>query len=189
MKHDPIETLVSSLLKEIDPDLKREGLKRTPERVARSLRFLTKGYQEDPMDVLRKGSFKEDYNQMVLVKDIDFYSICEHHLLPFHGKCHVAYIPKGRILGLSKIPRVVEIFARRLQVQERLTEQIASAIEEAVKPMGVGVVVEAVHLCMAMRGVEKQNSYATTSALRGVFESNARTRMEFMNCLRRPPHS
>jgi GTP cyclohydrolase I len=182
---DPIEPLVSSLLKELGMDLGQEGLKKTPERVARSMRFLTKGYKEDAMDVLLKGSFKEDYNQMVLVKDIDFFSICEHHLLPFHGKCHVAYIPNGRILGLSKIPRVVEIFARRLQVQERLTQQIAGAIQEAVKPKGVGVVVEAFHLCMAMRGVEKQNAYATTSALQGIFESNARTRMEFMNCIRR----
>ena len=148
------------------------------------MRFFTRGYKQSASQILLKASFNERYNQMVLVKDIDFYSMCEHHLLPFHGKAHVGYIPNGRVVGLSKIPRVVEVFARRLQVQERMTQQIAEAINSAIKPIGVGVVVEAYHFCMAMRGVEKQNSYATTSALLGVFESHSRTRMEFLNFIR-----
>lgn len=184
-KNDPLEQIVKDALKQIDPDPQREGMKRTPERVARAFRFLTKGHEQDPSEILLRGSFKENYNQMVLVKDVDFYSICEHHLLPFYGKCHVAYIPNGRVIGLSKIPRVIDVFARRLQVQERLTQQIAQAIEQVVKPRGVGVVIEAFHLCMAMRGVEKQNAYATTSEMLGVFESHERTRMEFLNFIHR----
>ena len=150
----------------------------------KSLRFLTSGYAADVDTVLNNALFTVDYNEMVIVKDIDFYSLCEHHLLPFFGKCHVAYIPQGRVLGLSKIPRLVEIFARRLQVQERLTNQIADTIREKISPLGVAVVIEATHLCMSMRGVEKQNSFAVTSAMVGAFRSNARTRMEFLELIK-----
>ena len=180
-----IEKLIRSLILDLGENPDREGLKRTPARVAQSYRFLTKGYGQDAMEVLKRATFNEKYNQMVLVKDIDFFSLCEHHLLPFYGKCHVAYIPNGKVLGLSKIPRVVDIFARRLQIQERMTQQIASAIESCIKPRGVGVVIEGFHLCMAMRGVEKQNAYATTSAMLGAFESHERTRLEFLSFLRR----
>lgn len=180
-----LEKCVKNILKELGMDSEREGLIKTPKRVAESLRFLTRGYHEDPSQILRKASFSEKYNQMVLVKDIDFYSLCEHHLLPFYGKCHVAYIPNGKVVGLSKLPRVVNAFSRRLQVQERLTQEIANAIETIIKPRGVGVVIEAFHLCMAMRGVEKQNAYATTSEMLGIFESHERTRLEFLSFIRR----
>ncbi|NTU58848.1 MAG: GTP cyclohydrolase I FolE [Chlorobiaceae bacterium] len=164
-----------------DPD--REGLLLTPERVAKSLRFLTKGYRQDPEQLLKKAVFTESYDEMVLVKDIDIYSMCEHHMLPFFGKAHVAYIPDGKIVGLSKIPRVVEVFARRLQVQERLTQQIRDAIQNVLAPRGVAVVIEATHMCMVMRGVEKQNSVTTTSAMSGDFMNNQSTRSEFLRLI------
>ncbi len=157
----------------------------TPKRVEKSLRFLTSGYATDVDAMLNNALFTVDYNEMVIVKDIDFYSLCEHHLLPFFGKCHVAYIPNGKVVGLSKIPRLVDIFARRLQVQERLTNQIANTLREKIDPLGVAVVTEATHLCMAMRGVEKQNSVAVTSAMLGAFRQDARTRSEFLNLIKR----
>ena len=158
----------------------RDGLLKTPERVAAAMSWLTRGYTQSPMDVIGDALFEEDHNSMVMVRDIELYSMCEHHMLPFFGRAHIAYIPNGKIVGLSKLPRVVEVFARRLQVQERLTQQIAEAIEEVLKPIGVGVVIEAVHLCMMMRGVEKQNSRTITSALRGSFRDDAMTRDEFL---------
>ena len=164
-----------------DPD--REGLLKTPERVAKAMAYITKGYNEDPIEIIRSAIFREEYKQMVLVKDIELYSICEHHMLPFYGKAHVAYIPSGYITGLSKIARVVECFARRLQVQERLTVQIRDCIQEALNPMGVAVVIEASHMCMQMRGVEKQSSATTTSAFTGIFLSDSRTREEFMTLI------
>lgn len=164
-------------------DSAREGLLKTPERVAKAMAFLTKGYAEDPAQIIRSAIFREEYKQMVLVKDIELYSMCEHHMLPFYGKVHVAYIPNGYITGLSKIARVVECFARRLQVQERLTVQIRDCIQEALNPMGVAVVVEASHMCMQMRGVEKQGSATTTSAFTGIFLSDHRTREEFMTLI------
>ncbi len=178
-----IREAVELLLSEIGEDPAREGLVRTPERVARSLRFLTSGYGRDIDDVLNDARFSVACDEMVLVRNIDFYSLCEHHLLPFFGKCHVAYVPRGKVVGLSKIPRIVDVFSRRLQVQERLTNQIAAVIQEKLDPLGVGVVLEATHLCMVMRGVEKQNSSATTSAMLGSFRKDARTRMEFLNLL------
>ena len=180
-----MQDIIRQLLAELGEDPSREGLLDTPKRVEKSLRFLTHGYAADVDAVLNNALFTVDYNEMVIVKDIDFYSLCEHHLLPFFGKCHVAYIPQGRVLGLSKIPRLVEIFARRLQVQERLTNQIAETLREKIRPLGVAVVMEATHLCMSMRGVEKQNSVAVTSAMLGAFRSNARTRMEFLDLIRR----
>lgn len=171
---------VLSLLGE---DASREGLLDTPERVAKAMQFLTKGYTEDPEAILKKALFKEDYSQMVIVKDIDFYSLCEHHMLPFWGKVHVAYIPNGYITGLSKIPRVVDVYARRLQVQERLTLQIKNCIQNTLNPLGVMVVIEAQHMCMQMRGVEKQNSLTTTSDFTGAF-NQAKTREEFINLIR-----
>jgi len=174
------------LLAELGEDPSREGLLDTPKRVEKALTFLTSGYAADVDATLNNALFSVDYNEMVIVRDIDFYSLCEHHLLPFFGKCHVAYIPQGRVLGLSKIPRLVDIFARRLQIQERLTNQIAETLREKVDPLGVAVVVEATHLCMSMRGVEKQNSFAVTSAMLGVFREDARTRMEFLDLIRRP---
>ena len=174
------------MLAELGEDPSREGLLDTPKRVEKALAFLTSGYAADVDATLNNALFSVDYNEMVIVRDIDFYSLCEHHLLPFIGKCHVAYIPQGRVLGLSKIPRLVDIFARRLQIQERLTNQIAETLREKVDPLGVAVVMEATHLCMAMRGVEKQNSVATTSAMLGVFREDARTRMEFLELIRRP---
>lgn len=182
---DPLEKPVRDVLEILGQDPKREGLLRTPQRVAKAWRFLTKGYQEDPLAILRRATFTEKYDQMVIVKDIDFFSLCEHHLLPFHGKCHVGYIPNGKVVGLSKIPRVIEVFARRLQIQERLTQEVALAIQEAINPRGVGVVVEAFHLCMSMRGVEKQNAFMTTSELLGAFRTHERTRLEFLSFIRR----
>ncbi len=172
-----------SVIDLLGEDATREGLLDTPVRVAKAMKFLTKGYNESPEDILKKALFKEDYSQMVIVKDIDFYSLCEHHMLPFWGKAHVAYIPNGYITGLSKIPRVVEVFARRLQVQERLTTQIKDCIQKTLNPMGVMVVIEAQHMCMQMRGVEKQNSTTTTSDFTGVFNT-AKTREEFINLIR-----
>jgi GTP cyclohydrolase I len=168
------------VLKEIGEDPGREGLLRTPERVAKSIQFLTHGYETNPAEILRSAMFKEEYSQMVLVKDIEVYSMCEHHMLPFFGKAHVAYIPDGHIVGLSKLPRVVDAFARRLQVQERLTNEIRDCIQETLKPMGVAVVIEASHLCMQMRGIQKQNSVTTTSAFTGIFLRDHRTREEFI---------
>ena len=174
------------MLAELGEDPTREGLLDTPKRVEKALRFLTSGCAADVDATLNNALFSVDYNEMVIVRDIDFYSLCEHHLLPFFGKCHVAYIPQGRVLGLSKIPRLVDIFARRLQIQERLTSQIAETLREKVDPLGVAVVMEATHLCMAMRGVEKQNSVAATSAMLGVFREDARTRAEFLELIKRP---
>jgi GTP cyclohydrolase IA len=181
-----MQDIIRQLLADLGEDPTREGLQDTPKRVEKSLRFLTSGYAADVDAVVNNALFTVDYNEMVIVKDIDFYSLCEHHLLPFFGKCHVAYIPQGRVIGLSKIPRLVEIFARRLQVQERLTSQIAETIREKIRPLGVAIVMEASHLCMSMRGVEKQNSVAVTSAMLGVFQHDARTRMEFLDLIRRP---
>ncbi|MDD6436626.1 MAG: GTP cyclohydrolase I FolE [Prevotella sp.] len=171
------------VLELLGEDPEREGLKKTPLRVAKAMQILTRGYLQDPQKVLTDALFKEEYNQMVIVKDIDFFSLCEHHILPFYGKVHVGYIPNGYITGLSKIARVVDIFSHRLQVQERLTEQIKDCIQQALKPMGVMVVIEAKHMCMQMRGVEKQNAITTTSAFSGAF-NQAKTREEFMNLLR-----
>ncbi len=179
-----IADTVRTLLAGLGEDPTREGLVKTPERVAKALRFLTSGYDQDVDSVINDALFTVDYSEMVIVKDIDFYSLCEHHLLPFFGRCHVAYVPHGKVIGLSKLPRLVEVFSRRLQVQERLTSQIAETIAAKVSPLGVAVVVEATHLCMAMRGVQKQNSVALTSAMHGVFRTDARTRMEFLNLLR-----
>ena len=181
---DPIEGYVEALLKELGEDPGRDGLLKTPGRVARSFRFLTSGYQQDPREILNNALFEVSYDEMVVVKDIDFYSLCEHHMIPFFGRAHVAYIPNGKVVGLSKIPRLVEMFARRLQVQERMTTEIAETIEEVLQPKGVGVVVEASHLCMMMRGVERQNAYAITSSLKGVFNSDSKTRSEFMELIR-----
>jgi GTP cyclohydrolase IA len=178
-----LERLVREMLERLGEDPGRQGLLRTPERVATSLTWLTRGHDLDVRAVLGDALFDEDHHNMVIVKDIDMYSLCEHHLLPFFGKVHVAYIPNGRIVGLSKIPRVVEVFARRLQVQERLTEQIAAALADVLEPQGVGVIIEAYHLCMMMRGVEKQNSKTITSAMKGVFLSDLRTREEFLRLI------
>jgi len=178
-----IKDLVQQLLIELGDDPKREGLRRTPKRVDRALRFLTSGYQESIKKILNGALFEEKYNEMVIVKDIDFYSLCEHHLLPFYGKCHVAYIPNGKVVGLSKIPRLVDMFARRLQLQERMTTQIAQAIMKALDPDGVAVVTEARHLCMMMRGVQKQNTVVTNSALLGVFHEDRACREEFMQLI------
>jgi GTP cyclohydrolase IA len=181
-----MQDIIRQLLTELGEDPSREGLIDTPKRVEKSLRFLTNGYAADVDAVLNNALFTVDYNEMLIVKDIDFYSLCEHHLLPFFGKCHVAYIPQGQVVGLSKIPRLVDMFARRLQVQERLTNQIAETLREKIRPLGVAVVMEATHLCMSMRGVEKQNSVAVTSAMLGVFQHDARTRMEFLDLIKRP---
>jgi GTP cyclohydrolase I len=183
VNQEKVKGLVKTLLTEIGEDPEREGLLSTPTRVAKAYEFLTRGYQEDIDEVLNGAIFNEKYDEMVLVKNIDFYSLCEHHLLPFYGKVHVAYIPNGKIVGLSKIPRIVEVFARRLQVQERMTQQIADTIAKYLQPIGVAVVAEAFHMCMMMRGVEKQNSSATTSAMHGVFKDDARTRMEFLDLI------
>lgn len=175
---------IKAVLDLLGEDSSREGLLKTPERVAKSLQYLTKGYEEDGIEIIQSAMFDEKYQQMVLVKDIDLYSTCEHHMLPFTGKCHVAYIPNGKITGLSKIARVVETFARRLQVQERLTVQIRDCIQEALHPIGVAVVIEASHSCMKLRGVEKSNSITTTSAFSGVFLKDERTRNEFLNLIK-----
>ena len=172
----------SAIIKELGEDVDREGLLKTPERVSRAMQFLTQGYDMEPGDILKTAMFKEDHKQMVIVKDIEIYSMCEHHMLPFMGKAHIAYIPNGWIVGLSKVPRVVDAFARRLQVQERLTDQIRDCIQDTLKPLGVAVVIEAKHLCMQMRGIQKQNSVTTTSSFTGEFE-NATTRQEFIQLL------
>jgi GTP cyclohydrolase I len=179
-----LERAIHDLLKEIGEDPSREGLERTPSRVAKALQYLTSGYGQDVHAVLNEALFTEEYDEMVVVKDIDFYSMCEHHLLPFFGKAHIAYMPGHKIVGLSKIPRLVEMYSRRLQVQERLTTQIAHTLDEVLQPRGVAVVVEALHMCMLMRGVEKQNSKAVTSAMLGAFRERPETRAEFMELLK-----
>jgi GTP cyclohydrolase I len=178
--YDPLIPLVKKVLAALGEDPRREGLRLTPDRVAESFRFLTRGYHMELEEILNNAVFEEECDEMVVVKDIEIYSLCEHHLLPFIGRAHVAYVPDRRIVGLSKIPRIVEMFSRRLQVQERLTHQVAKALEEAIRPKGVGVVIEAAHLCMMMRGVEKQNSRAVTSCMLGRFKSDPRTRAEFL---------
>ncbi len=183
MNKEKVEILITDLLKEIGEDPKREGLLKTPHRVAKSYEFLTSGYKKNIDEVLNGAVFNEKYDEMVLVKNIDFYSLCEHHMLPFYGKVHVAYIPNGKIVGLSKIPRIVDVFSRRLQVQERMTQEIADTFNKYLEPQGVAVVSEAFHMCMMMRGVEKQNSSATSSAVHGVFKEDARTRAEVMNLI------
>ncbi len=178
-----MEEIVRQLLHHLGEDPDREGLRDTPRRVAKSFNFLTSGYSADLATIINGALFDVEYNEMVIVRDIDFYSLCEHHLLPFFGKCHVAYLPSKKVIGLSKLPRIVEMFARRLQVQERMTSQIAEAIAEATQPQGVAIVLEATHLCMAMRGVEKQNSTTVTSAMQGIFRDDARTRQEFLKLI------
>jgi GTP cyclohydrolase I len=181
-----MQDTIRTLLAELGENPEREGLRETPRRVEKSLRFLTSGYETDIDSILNNALFTVEYNEMVIVRNIDFYSMCEHHMLPFFGKCHVAYLPDAKVIGLSKIPRLVDVFSRRLQVQERLTSQIAETILDKVHPHGVAVVMEATHLCMAMRGVEKQNSLTVTSAMLGVFHSDARTRHEFLELIRHP---
>lgn len=183
-KKQDLKDLITQMLVTLGENPKREGLEKTPGRVERSLRFLTSGYEKDVREVINGAVFEEQYDEMVLLRDIDIFSLCEHHLLPFYGKCHIAYIPKGKVIGLSKLPRIVEVFSRRLQIQERLTTQIADCLMDNLQPYGVGVVIEALHLCMAMRGVEKQNSAAVTSSMLGVFREDRGTRMEFLNLLR-----
>lgn len=178
---DTVAKHMRRIIELLGEDPMREGLRRTPERYEKAMKFLTSGYSQDPVKLLNNAMFKVCYDQMVVVKDIEMFSLCEHHLLPFFGRCHVAYIPNKRVVGLSKIPRLVNMFARRLQIQERLTSQIARAIEESLQPQGVGVIIEARHLCMVMRGVEKQNSQAVTSAMLGVFRDNKETRDEFLS--------
>jgi GTP cyclohydrolase IA len=184
MKKPNLERLTYDLLTAIGEDPERQGLKKTPKRVKAAYQYLTQGYRQNVHELLNRAVFDEQYDEMVVIKDIDIFSLCEHHLLPFYGKCHVAYLPKGRIIGLSKIPRVVDMFARRLQVQERLTQQIANCLKDALKPLGVAVIIEATHLCMAMRGVEKQNATCVTSTMLGVFRSDRGTRMEFMDLIK-----
>ena len=180
MAETTIETAVADLLRLVGEDPEREGLRKTPERVARSLEYLTKGYHEDPKTVINGALFVEEYSEMIVLKDLDFFSLCEHHMLPFFGKANVAYIPKHRIVGISKLARLVDVYARRLQVQERLTTQIANMLMDELDPLGVAVVLRAEHLCMRMRGVEKQNSVVVTSAMLGIFRSHQETRQEFM---------
>lgn len=182
------EDLVREMIVRLGEDATREGLERTPERVHRAYEFLTKGYKEDPEAMLKKALFTVTYDEMVIVKDIEMFSLCEHHMLPFFGKVHVAYIPNGKVIGLSKIPRLIEIFSRRLQIQERLTTQIAETIQNAIHPQGVGVVIEARHLCMMMRGVEKQHSAAVTSSMLGAFRNEEETRSEFLSLIRQRPN-
>jgi GTP cyclohydrolase I len=179
-----MQDLIRQLLTQLGEDPDREGLLKTPSRVEKALTFLTSGYAVNIDEVINEALFTVDYSEMVIVKDIDFYSLCEHHLLPFFGKCHIAYIPASKVIGLSKIPRLVDVFSRRLQIQERLTNQIADTIRDKIAPLGVAVVMEATHLCMSMRGVEKQNSFAVTSAMHGVFRTSARTRMEFLELIK-----
>ena len=183
MNETKVEGIITNLLSEIGEDPKREGLLSTPKRVAKAYEFLTSGYHMDVDKIMNKAIFHEKYDEMVIVKNIDFYSLCEHHMLPFYGKVHVAYLPDGKIIGLSKIPRLVELFSRRLQVQERMTQQIADTLKEYLNPRGVGVVTEAYHMCMMMRGVEKQHSLATTSTMLGVFQNNIKTRTEFLTLI------
>lgn len=179
---EEIQEKYHAIIEKIGEDVEREGLVKTPERASKAMQFLTQGYNIDPEEILRKALFNESYSEMVIVKDIELYSLCEHHILPFFGKAHVAYIPNGKIVGLSKIPRVVDVFSRRLQVQERLTDQIVNVIDKVLKPQGVAVVIEASHMCMMMRGVQKQNSVTTTSAFRGAFK-NVETRLEFLKLI------
>jgi GTP cyclohydrolase IA len=181
---EPISDLTKKLIQAVGEDPHRQGLVRTPLRVEKAMKFLTSGYHSNIDEILNGAIFDEDYDEMVLIKNIDIFSLCEHHLLPFYGKCHVGYIPDGKVIGLSKIPRLVDHFSKRLQIQERLTNQIAQHLMEALKPRGVGVVIEALHLCMAMRGVEKQNAVCNTSAMLGGFRTDSRTRMEFMEMFR-----
>ncbi len=181
-----LEQIYAEILVRLDEDPTRDGLLNTPRRMEKAMTFLTRGYQQSLADVLHGALFDVDYDEMVIVRDIEFYSLCEHHMLPFFGKAHIAYVPQGKVVGLSKLPRLVDVFARRLQVQERLTQQIAEAIEEAIRPQGVGVVLEAQHLCMMMRGVEKQSSSTVTSALLGVFKTQLQTRNEFLSLARSP---
>src|SRR5271156_1035097 len=182
------EDLVREMIIRLGEDPAREGLAATPDRVAKAMRFLTKGYQEDPEALLKGALFHEKYDEMVIVKDVEMFSLCEHHMLPFFGKVHVAYIPNGRVIGLSKIPRLIELFSRRLQIQERLTTQIPETIQKVIEPHGVGVVIEARHLCMMMRGVEKQHSAAVTSSMLGVFRNEEETRSEFLSLIRQRPN-
>jgi GTP cyclohydrolase I len=179
---DNIQDSYKSIIEDLGEDTKRDGLLKTPERAAKAMQFLTQGYEQDAAEILKGAMFKESYNEMVIVKNIELYSLCEHHILPFFGKAHIAYIPNGHIVGLSKIPRIVDVFARRLQVQERLTEQILDCINDTLKPEGVAVVIEASHMCMQMRGIQKQNSTTTTSGFRGAFE-NIETRTEFLKLI------
>lgn len=178
-----MKDLIEKILMEMGEDPSREGLKNTPERVENSLKFLTSGYMINIDELVNDALYNENYDEMVIVKDIDLFSLCEHHMLPFLGKCHVAYLPQGRIIGLSKIPRIIDAFSRRLQVQERLTYQIAECLEKILQPKGVAVVIEALHMCMSMRGVQKQSSYTTTSSMLGSFKSDARTRSEFLSLI------
>jgi GTP cyclohydrolase IA len=187
--HDPLLPVVQQLLSTLGEDPGREGLRETPERLARSLRFLTSGYRMRVSDVVKHALYTVAYDEMVIVKDIEVFSMCEHHMLPFFGKCHVAYLPNKRVIGLSKIPRIVDMFARRLQIQERLTHQIASTIQESIRPQGVGVVIEAKHLCMMMRGVEKQHSQAITSTMLGAFRTQQQTREEFLSLVLGTPRA
>jgi GTP cyclohydrolase I len=179
---DDVKQRYEHIIEDLGEDTNREGLLKTPERAAKAMQFLTQGYEQDAAEILKSAMFKESYNEMVIVKDIELYSLCEHHILPFFGKAHIAYIPDGHIVGLSKIPRIVDVFARRLQVQERLTEQILDCINDTLKPQGVAVVIEASHMCMMMRGVQKQNSVTTTSGFRGAFK-NMETRTEFLKLI------
>ena len=181
---DALSGHFKEVLSHIGEDSQREGLLKTPERVAKAMQFLTQGYEQDPSKILKSAMFAEEYNEMVIVKDIEFYSLCEHHMLPFFGKCHISYIPNGHIVGLSKFPRMVDAFARRLQVQERLTDQVRDCLEDTLKPLGVAVCIEAQHLCMQMRGVQKQNSFTTTSAYSGAFMDNDITRNEFISLVK-----
>ena len=183
-----LEKAYLEVIKKIGEDPDRDGLKRTPERMAKAIRFLTRGYQEDAGQLLRGALFEVDYDEMVIVKDIEMFSLCEHHMLPFFGKVHVAYIPNGKVIGLSKIPRLIELFSRRLQIQERLTTQIAETIQKVIQPQGVGVVIEARHLCMMMRGVEKQHSAAVTSSMLGCFRNEEETRSEFLSLIHQRPN-
>lgn len=178
-----MQDLIKQIIEKLGENVNREGLKRTPFRVEKALRFLTSGYRQDINQIINNAIFKSENNEMIIVKDIEFYSLCEHHLLPFFGKCHIGYIPDKKILGLSKFARLVNFFSRRLQIQERLTTMIADSLNEILEPIGVAVVIEAAHLCMMMRGVQKQNSYAITSALRGAFKTDSRTRLEFFNLI------
>src|SRR5579884_1496898 len=182
------EDLVKEMLVRLGEEPEREGLLRTPERVQKAFKFLTKGYDEDPETLLKNALFTVNYDEMVIVKDIEMFSLCEHHMLPFFGKVHVAYLPKGKVIGLSKIPRLIEIFSRRLQIQERLTTQIAETIQKVIQPQGVGVVIEARHLCMMMRGVEEQHSAAVTSSMLGCFRDEQETRTEFLSLIRQRPN-